>query len=205
MSQSNRRCHRGVAFTLVELLVVIAIIALLVSILIPSLQTAREATRKIICRSNMRELLLGVRLYAQDYNDSIFPVDPDAAGTSAPAIGGAWAPARLTGVTPSDDPDGPGLILQTSPGGRLSVRVVDKDGLPRPGVTLAVRAVPAFLASEIAQLIKPPPPTDASGLALADHLAPGTYEISVPGVTDVVPSHVVVREGSESLTQLTLP
>ena len=108
MSQSNRRHCFETAFTLVELLVVIAIIALLVSILIPSLQTAREATRKIICRSNVRELLMGVRLYAQDHNDTIFPVNANADDTNVPAIGGAWA--RLEGEEP--DTVRPGLLFQ---------------------------------------------------------------------------------------------
>jgi prepilin-type N-terminal cleavage/methylation domain-containing protein len=48
-------------FTLIELLVVIAIIGILVSLLVPSLRKAREATKKVVCKSNQRQM--GLYLY----------------------------------------------------------------------------------------------------------------------------------------------
>lgn len=60
------------AFTLVELLVVISIIALLLSILMPSMQKAREQAKKIICGSNVKQIVLAELLYAQD-NDNFLP------------------------------------------------------------------------------------------------------------------------------------
>jgi prepilin-type N-terminal cleavage/methylation domain-containing protein len=60
------------AFTLIELLVVVAIIALLVSILIPSLARAREQTKTLICKTRLSELYHGHALYAAD-NRSLFP------------------------------------------------------------------------------------------------------------------------------------
>lgn len=55
------------AFTLVELLVVLAIIALLISILLPVLQKARDEAVKITCRSKLRQLVIAVRMYADQY------------------------------------------------------------------------------------------------------------------------------------------
>lgn len=58
-------------FTLVELLVVIAIIALLLSIVIPSLQVAREHARSVLCRTNLRGMGQAIYLYANDHDDLI--------------------------------------------------------------------------------------------------------------------------------------
>lgn len=59
--------HRG--FTLIELLVVIAIIAILAAILFPVFAQAREQARTISCLSNMKQLGLGFKMYAQDYDE----------------------------------------------------------------------------------------------------------------------------------------
>ncbi len=57
------------AFTLIELLVVIAIIAILAAILFPVFAQAREKARAITCLSNMKQLGLSARMYAQDYDE----------------------------------------------------------------------------------------------------------------------------------------
>ncbi len=65
-------CH---AFTLIEVLVVVAIIALLLSILIPSLSRAREHTRRVACQSNMHQHLYAINMYAQDSKGN-YPRNP---------------------------------------------------------------------------------------------------------------------------------
>ncbi len=59
-------------FTLIELLVVIAIIAILAAILFPVFARAREKARQASCQSNLKQVTLGMQMYAQDY-DEVLP------------------------------------------------------------------------------------------------------------------------------------
>ncbi|HEY1684993.1 MAG TPA: prepilin-type N-terminal cleavage/methylation domain-containing protein [Tepidisphaeraceae bacterium] len=74
---TSRKENRG--FTLVELLVVIGIIALLISILLPSLQKARTQANRLKCMNNERQLLGAILMYTND-NNSYFPCDVDKNG-----------------------------------------------------------------------------------------------------------------------------
>jgi prepilin-type N-terminal cleavage/methylation domain-containing protein len=60
-------CGRRVGFTLVELLIVIGIIALLVSILLPAANRAREMSRRTVCLSNIRQLTAAWLMYAGEH------------------------------------------------------------------------------------------------------------------------------------------
>ncbi len=58
-------------FTLIELLVVIAIIAILAAILFPVFARAREKARQTSCTSNVKQMMVGVLMYAQDYDERL--------------------------------------------------------------------------------------------------------------------------------------
>ena len=61
-----------IGFTLIELLVVIAIISLLVSILLPSLNRAKELAKQVVCASNLKSIGLALGMYTSEWG--VFPI-----------------------------------------------------------------------------------------------------------------------------------
>jgi len=90
---------RKSAFTLIELLVVIAIIAILAAILFPVFAQAREKARETSCISNMKQIGLALRMYSQDYDETLF------ASGMLPHVTANGAPLNY-----GDAPDGQNII-----------------------------------------------------------------------------------------------
>ena len=93
--------RKRTGFTLIELLVVVAIIALLVAILVPSLQMARRLAKEVVCAANLRQIGYALRMYADDNSGKAPTMGP----WPAKERGWAWNIVLMPYLMNKMDPD----------------------------------------------------------------------------------------------------
>jgi len=123
------------AFTLVELLVVIAVIGMLLALLLPAVQAARESARRMSCSNNLRQIGLAVHNYHEAFEN--FP--PAMKATKTVCQGFGWAALTLPFIEQSN------LGSQIDFNGKIIDEVDDNMNPVSGNALLAATLVPVFL------------------------------------------------------------
>lgn len=98
--------RRPCGFTLLELLVVVAIIALLMSILTPSLSRARQQAKSTVCMTRLSEFMKALTMYGSDFGGQLPPMRYEVSGTLEPDVWHGWSESLYTYLYMDEDYSG---------------------------------------------------------------------------------------------------
>jgi prepilin-type N-terminal cleavage/methylation domain-containing protein/prepilin-type processing-associated H-X9-DG protein len=106
----SRKIKPGFAFTLIELLVVISIIALLLSIIAPTLGKVKMKAQQIVCAHNLKQIHTAFDLYLANYDDT-YPCAEDVNGAPWLWMGRGWRPLIEPYIGVKIDANNPSVLL----------------------------------------------------------------------------------------------
>ena len=172
-SQSESQCRHRKGFTLIELLVVIAIIALLVSLLLPALKTARAVAWGVICSSNQRQYIVGLGAYTNDWKE--FWAGPNTSGAQVQRDGGISIIRQTTSTTPVSSHDWISPMMGDSGG-------FSPNRAQRTATIFKKFGCPAARQTSVVYFDTPTPDQDefraletSTGLGQVSHLSPASF------------------------------
>lgn len=179
---SKRRGVRGGGFTLIELLVVVSIIALLISILLPSLGRAKELANRAYCGANLRGISQALVVYAQ-MNDGLYPA------TKEPTNGSNY-------VRPNDPGSPLAVGTATDIDSARQNCIVNRKGSPTACLWILVLSRPSYVSPKMLlcksdrAVTTPASIVDSSGKFYEDvqDWTQISYSISHPWVGSTTPS-----------------
>ncbi|MBU4377434.1 MAG: DUF1559 domain-containing protein [Candidatus Omnitrophica bacterium] len=84
---------KSLGFTLIELLVVLVIVGLLIAIILPAVRGAMDSAKTAVCMNNLRQIYLGMQMYADDHDGNNIPSwpGPSGPGVTSTTSGYIWA------------------------------------------------------------------------------------------------------------------